>query len=40
MVTIALESSDRLIRLINDMLDIERIESGRRSAGRRPARAS
>jgi PAS domain S-box-containing protein len=28
MVTVALESSERLTRLINDMLDIERIESG------------
>lgn len=28
MVTIALESSERLTRLINDMLDIERIDSG------------
>ena len=29
MVTIALQSSERLSRLINDILDIERIESGR-----------
>jgi PAS domain S-box-containing protein len=28
MVSVALESSERLTRLINDMLDIERIESG------------
>ncbi|GAB2885644.1 hypothetical protein GCM10027026_41650 [Myroides odoratimimus subsp. xuanwuensis] len=28
MVTIALDSSERLIRLINDILDIERLESG------------
>ena len=30
MVTIALQSSERLTRLINDLLDIERIESGNR----------
>ncbi|HEV7875733.1 MAG TPA: ATP-binding protein [Nocardioides sp.] len=30
MVTIALQSSERLTRLINDLLDIERIESGTR----------
>ena len=29
MVSIAVESSDRLIRLINDILDIERIQSGK-----------
>ena len=29
MVTIAVESSDRLTRLINDILDIERIQSGK-----------
>jgi signal transduction histidine kinase len=30
MITIAVESSERLMRLINDLLDVERIESGRR----------
>ena len=29
-MTIALQSSERLTRLINDLLDIERIESGTR----------
>ena len=29
MVEIAIENTDRLVRLINDILDIERIESGR-----------
>ena len=28
MVAIAVDSSDRLTRLINDILDIERIQSG------------
>ena len=32
MVDIAVENTDRLIRLINDILDIERIESGHRRA--------
>ena len=31
MISIAVESSERLMRLINDLLDVERIESGRRT---------
>lgn len=31
MISIALDSSERLMRLINDLLDVERIESGRRT---------
>jgi PAS domain S-box-containing protein len=40
MATIALESSERLARLINDILDLERIESGTRQLdlGTHPAR--
>ena len=30
MISIAVDSSERLMRLINDLLDVERIESGRR----------
>jgi signal transduction histidine kinase len=31
MISIAVDSSERLMRLINDLLDVERIESGRRT---------
>ena len=31
MISIAIDSSERLMRLINDLLDVERIESGRRT---------
>src|SRR5205823_4734298 len=36
MVKMAITNSDRLIRLINDILDIERIESGRSTMEMRP----
>ncbi|HEU0014885.1 MAG TPA: response regulator [Longimicrobium sp.] len=40
MLDIAVQNSDRLIRLINDILDIERIESGRVTMELRPADAA
>jgi CheY-like chemotaxis protein len=40
MVSIAMDSSDRLTRLINDILDIERIQSGRLSMSLVPQEAS
>jgi CheY-like chemotaxis protein len=40
MVSIAMDSSDRLTRLINDILDIERIQSGRLSMSLVPQQAS
>jgi CheY-like chemotaxis protein len=40
MVSIAMDSSDRLTRLINDILDIERIQSGRLSMSLLPLEAA
>ncbi len=40
MLEIAVQNTDRLIRLINDILDIERIESGRVTMELRPVDAS
>ncbi len=40
MVSIAMDSSDRLTRLINDILDIERIQSGRLSMSLVPLQAA
>ena len=39
LITIALRSCDRLIRLINDILDVERIRSGKIRMERRPLEA-
>ncbi|MEU4605361.1 ATP-binding protein [Kribbella sp. NPDC023972] len=39
MITIAVESTDRLIRLINDILDVERIAAGSLAANRRECSA-
>ncbi len=39
MVALAVESTDRLIRLVNDILDIERIDSGHLPLERRPVAA-
>jgi PAS domain S-box-containing protein len=39
MLQIALENTDRLVRLINDMLDIERMNSGKAEIERRPCDA-
>jgi PAS domain S-box-containing protein len=39
MIAIAVESTDRLIRLINDILDVERIASGNLAASRRECSA-
>jgi PAS domain S-box-containing protein len=36
MLEIAIESADRLVRLINDILDLERMEAGRADLDRRP----
>ncbi len=40
MATLALQSSERLTRLINDILDLERIESGTRPMGIAPVEAA
>ncbi|HET6560244.1 MAG TPA: ATP-binding protein [Marmoricola sp.] len=40
MISIAMDSSDRLTRLINDILDIERIQSGRLSMSLVPLQAA